>query len=195
MWVLPTREVAAIGQITALHQIAVCQQNGKRRFVGTQGDLVSRHHIGAVQEVGDPAEALCLALGEKRLTAHVQAHELRVLLGVAHCQQLEIKGFKALRKAFEYQFAVVDFEATALSVDHHAGQRQVLSLEAQRLLGNIGVAAQTHFVQYACFGGVEVKTQCDRFDPKRGRGVVFALNQRGGVCGVSHQCLHKCLVQ
>ena len=70
----PFGKVASVFQRSGIDQIAVGQQHRKQRLVRTQGHGVAGHDIGAVQKVGDAPKALGLALREKRLVAHVQAH-------------------------------------------------------------------------------------------------------------------------
>jgi hypothetical protein len=74
----PLGEVAAVVQLAGSTRLPLDSSTGYG-LVGAQRDGVAGHHVGAVQEVGDAAEALGLALGEERVLAHVQAHQLGVL--------------------------------------------------------------------------------------------------------------------
>ena len=83
MWIYPAREVPSLvaftGQIAVLDQIAVGQQHRVARLVGAQRHAVARHHIRAIKKIGDAAKSFGLALGEERVVADVQSHQLAVL--------------------------------------------------------------------------------------------------------------------
>ena len=175
----PLGQVAAFGQVGLFDQIAVGQQHGVSGFVGTQADLVQRHHIGAVQEIRDAAKTLGFTLGEKGVLAQVQARELGVLLGRAGGEDFQLKGVMALGQVFQHQLPLVHFETGALAVDHDAGQVQFFAIQAQWLCLNVWVSTHLHFVEHAGLQGVEVNGEVDGVDPICGWHVVFAANQRG----------------
>ena len=193
VWIHPLGKVAAVFQVAAVHQVAVAQQHGVLRLVGPQRHAVAGHHIRAVQEVGDAAETLGLALGEERIVAHVQAHELGVLGGRAGGEDFEREGVGAFGQVFQHQLAAVHLERGALAVDQHAGQVQVFAVQAQRLRGHIGVAAQRHAVEHTGLGGVQVERELNAVDPVGGGGVVFAADgYRRGLSIFFRQLQHGC---
>ncbi len=175
----PLGKVASIVQFTLLDQVAVGQQHRVFGLVSTQRDGVAGHHIWPVQEIGDATKALGLALGEERALAHVQTHELGVLLGVAGGEDFQIEGRGAFGQVFEHQHVAIHLEGGACAIDQHTGQVQVFAVQTQGLGRHVGVAAQAHLVEHPGFAGVEVEGQIDRVDPVRRGGVVFAANGRG----------------
>ena len=175
----PLGKVAAVFQVALFDQVAIGEQHRVLGLVGAQRDGVAGHHIRAVQEVGDAAKALGLALGEKRALADVQARQLGVFLGVAGGEDFQIKSLEAFGQVLEHQHITVHLERGAAAVDEHACQVELFAVQTQRLGRHIGVAAQAHFVQHAGLGGVEVERQIDGVDPERGGCVRLALDRLG----------------
>ena len=176
----PLGEVAAIFEVTAVHQVAVAQQHWVLGLVGAQCDGVAGHHVRAVQEVGDTAETLGFTLGEERVVADVQAHQLGVFSRAAGGEDFEVeRAFFCRRQVVQHQLAAVELERCALAVDQHACQVQLVAVQAQGLNGHIRVAAQRHLVEDAGFCRVEVEAELDRVDPERRGGVVRTVDHRG----------------
>jgi hypothetical protein len=69
----PFGPVAAIGLVAAGDRVAVGEQHRVGGLVGVQGDHVDRHDVRPVEEPGDTAEALCLALREIAVLGTVEA--------------------------------------------------------------------------------------------------------------------------
>ena len=124
--------MAAVVQLGGLDQVAVGQQHRVPSLVGAEGDRVDRHHVGAVQEVGDAAEALGLALREEAAARGVQARQRGVLLrraGVADLQR-EVR----IGDVIDDQFMAFLAEGHALAVDRIAlngGGVFAIEVEAQ----------------------------------------------------------------
>ncbi len=118
--VVPLGEVAPVVQRAFFDQVAVGQQHRVLRLVGAQRDAEHRHHVGPVEEVGDAAESLRLALREQARARGVQARELLVLVGRAGVAQLEREAV-GLGWVVDDQGAVVTVaERHALAVGHAA---------------------------------------------------------------------------
>ena len=183
--------VAPVFQLALFHQVAVGQQHRVPGLVGAQRHGVAGHHVRPVQEVGDAAEALGLALGEEGVVAHVQAHELAVLRRGAGGEDLQLERGFAFGQLFQHQLAAVHLEAGALAVHQHARQVQLLAVQTQRLGRHRRVAAQRHLVQHAGLGRVEVERQLDAVDPVGRGGVVFASDDVG--LSFTHGSLQRCL--
>jgi hypothetical protein len=172
--------VAAVVQIALLDQVAVGQEDREAPLVGTQRDGVDRHHVGAVEEVGDAPEALRLALREQARVGGVQARQLGVLVGRAGVANLEHEAL-GRRRVVDHQRAVgLVAEGHALAVRHHAQQRQLVAVQAQRLGRYRGVAFDLHPAADDGLGAVEVEAQLDLANPERRCTVVFAPDQGGG---------------
>ena len=78
MRIVPDREMAPVGQLAALGEIAVGEQHRRFLFVGLDARGVDRHHVGPVGEIGDAAEAFRLALRAIGAAGAVEAGELGV---------------------------------------------------------------------------------------------------------------------
>jgi len=180
----PAGKVTALGQFAVFHQVAVGQQHRKLRAVCTQRDAVARHHIGAVQEVGDTTKAFGLALREERAVADIQPHELAVFGGVAGGENFQLEGFVALGQLLQHQSIAVHLERGALAIDEHAREVEFFAVESQGLQGHVRVAAHAHFVEHAGLGRIEVEGEVDGVDEEGGGLVVLAADRRGGL-GVS----------
>ena len=77
--VLPSAQRLAV--LLALGQlVAVGEQHGEFFRIRAQRHIIARHHVRAVGEIGDLAEALRLALREEAGARHIQAGEFGVLL-------------------------------------------------------------------------------------------------------------------
>src|SRR6266849_3463591 len=72
----------ANGNLAAGREIAVGEQHRRVAFLGFDAGGVDRHHVGAVGEIGDAAEALGLALGAKDRSRAIKARELGVGGGI-----------------------------------------------------------------------------------------------------------------
>ena len=177
----PLGEVAATVQIALFHQVAVAQQHRIGRFVGAQGDAVARHHVRAVQEIGDAAKALGFTLREEGALAHIQTHELGVALWNAGGEDFQVEGLVAFGQVFQHQGFAVHLERAARAIDQHPRQIQIGAIQAQRLQRRSRVAAQTHFVEHPGFGWVQIEGEVHRVDQVGGRGVVLAANGGGGL--------------
>ena len=129
--VVPLGEVAAVVELALFEQVAVAQQHRVGRLVGAQRDGVDRHHVGPVEEVGDAAKALGLALREEAAAAHVQARQRGVLVRRAGVADVE-REVLAVGRVVDDQLPALLAERHALAVGLHAQQGQVLAVQAQR---------------------------------------------------------------
>ncbi len=182
----PACEMAACvaRHIALLHQIAVGQQHRIADLVGAQRDAVMRHHVRAVEEVGDAPEPFGLALGEEGFVADVQAHQLGVLGRHAGGEYLQLEcALVGRRQVFQHQCAAIQSKRGASTIDQHTCQIQLFAVQPQRLRRNVRIAPHPHLVQYPGFGRVEVERQVDGVDPV-GRWLVVqpADDMRHGGC-------------
>ncbi len=176
--VFPPGQVTAVVQRRGLDEVAVGQQHRVAGLVGAQRDRVDRHHVGAVEEVGDAAEALGLALREEAAARGVEARQRGVLVrraGVADLQR-EVR----VGHVVDDQLMAFLAEGHALAVDQHAQQVELLAMQAQRAVRHRGVALQAHLAGDQRLGRIEVEAQVDGADPEDRRDVVGAADQGGG---------------
>jgi hypothetical protein len=139
-----------------LDQVAVAQQHRVAGLVGAQRDGVDGHHVGPVQEVGDAAEALGLALREEAAAAGVQARQLGVLVGRAGVADLQREAL-GRRRVVDHQFAVFVAERHALAVGQHAQQVQAFAVQAQRLPGRSGLRSMCSLLATMVLAGSRSK--------------------------------------
>jgi hypothetical protein len=86
---VPNGEVpAGAGDVAVSHGIAIREQHGGRGFIRLDAHGVDREHIGAVDEIGDAAEALRLALRAVGAARTVEAGKGGVRLRVAERDDL-----------------------------------------------------------------------------------------------------------
>ena len=74
----PCSEVPAIAGLSGGARIAVREQHRRQLPVGDDGNGVTRHHVGPIEEVGDATEAFGLAMSAKQIAGDVEAGQLRV---------------------------------------------------------------------------------------------------------------------
>ena len=179
-WIVPDGKMAAVVQFALFHQVAVGQQHRIQPLVAPQRHAVSSHDVRPVEEIGDAAEALGLALREETALAHEQALQLGVLFGGAGGENFELERLGAFRQVLQHQLVTLHPERGALAVDQHTRQVQLHAIEFEWLRCHIRVAAQCHPVEHACLGRVQVKREVHRVDPECGRCIVLAVGRGGG---------------
>ncbi len=145
--VVPGGEVAAAGQIARIDKVAVRQQHRRFGFVGLDARGVDRHHVGAVGEVGDAAEALGLALRAVIAAGAVEPGKLGI--GGRVDQRLDLQREGAVRRLrdgegvgrrqiiFRGQRGAVDLQRhqiDAVAVELQR-RRRILRIRPQRQLG------------------------------------------------------------
>jgi hypothetical protein len=157
--VVPAREVAAVVELAFLDQVAVREQHRIRRLVGADQHRVLGHHVGPVEEEGDAAEALGLALREEAAARGVEAREAGVLLRRAGVADLERE--RALGRVVDDEHAVLVAERHRFAVGEAARQDDVLAVQAQRRGGHRGVALDLHPARDQRLRRVEVEGEVD----------------------------------
>ena len=181
--ILPLGVVAAIGQVALLDQVAVGQQHRIAGLVSAQHDGEFGHHVRAVREVGDLAEAFGFALGEEIAVGHVQAHERGI--AVRMDQGLDLKGYLG-RGGGDGQHAAADAEIALglrerLAVQAHGHQFQLFAEEHQVAAAGGGVAGQGDAGGHTGISGIEVETHLDGVSQVIGSGVVFTVDRLGRI--------------
>ncbi|SMG00010.1 hypothetical protein BSIN_5361 [Burkholderia singularis] len=183
--VFPFRVVAAVGQVARIDEIAVRQQHRIPGFVRAQRNRIRRHHVGAVDEVGDPPEAFRLALREEIAARDIKAGQRRVRLGRAHAVdgQLERVGHVFHRQAM----LVRARGGMRCAVDPCAGEFERLAHQFEvRCAGGVRIAAHAHRVAHARAGGCEVEFERDGVDQERGARIVATADHGGRSGGFGH---------
>ena len=176
--VVPAGEVAAVLELAFLDQVAIGEQDRVGRLVGADQHRVLGHHVGPVEEEGDAAEALGLALGEEAAARGVEAGECGVLLRRAGVADLEAEA--AFGRVVDDEHAVLVAERHRFAVGQAPGEDQLLAVQAQRSGGHVAVALDLHPAGDQRLRRVEVEGQVDLPDPERRRRVLVAADQGGG---------------
>src|SRR4029078_8000746 len=132
--VVPNGEMpAGAGHVAMSHRVAVREQHGGRGLIRLDAHGVDREHIGAVDEIGDAAEALRLALRAVGAARKVEAGKGGVRLRIAKRNNLEGEGprwhFGNGERSFR-QLIVSWWER--LAVEHNALELQGLAVEHTR---------------------------------------------------------------
>jgi hypothetical protein len=170
--------VAVVVERAFLDQVAVGEQHGVLRLVGAQRDGEDRHHVRPVEEVGDAAKALRLALREQARARGVQARQLLVPVGAAGVAQLQREGVGLGRVVDDQLAGVAVPERHALAVGHAAQQRDLVAVQHQRLTQHVRVALDRQLRRDDGLGAVEVEHEVRLADPERGFDIVLAPDQR-----------------
>ena len=111
-------------------------RTGKPSFGASIRTRVARHHVGPVEEVGDAAEALGLALRAVDAVRHVETRQRGIGLRIADGLDLETEGL--LRHAGDGERARRDHIGVCSerhAIQQDGGQRDVLAVEDQRSAG------------------------------------------------------------
>ena len=136
--VIPFGPMAAVGLVAGSDRVAVGEQHREGRLVGMQRHRVGRHHVRAVGEPGDAAEALRLALREVAVLRAVEAGEAGVLVGVDADDRVQrerigqVGDGQRRRRRGKRHFP---------AVDRNRQRFQFVAIQHQRLCGNGRVAA------------------------------------------------------
>ncbi|MDR8895039.1 hypothetical protein FEP69_04405 [Burkholderia multivorans] len=181
--VFPLREVAAVGQVARIDEVAVRQQHRIRGLVCAQHDRIRRHHVGTIEEVCDAAEAFGLALREEVAARYVQARQRRVLVGRARAFERQVE---RVGHVLDGQSVLVRAHgAVRCAVQLGAEEFERLAHQLQMRCGRgIGIATHAHRIPDDRTGRLEIEFERDGIDEEGRRRVVGAANHGGrGVVG------------
>ena len=181
--ILPAGLVAAVVKVLLLNAVAVGEQHGVLLLRRADHDAVAGEDVGPVEEVGDAAEALGLALAHQVLARGVDARE-RLVGGRAEAVDdddvaLAVDAADGEQVVAERVAGLVERKA----VDGDADERQGFAVENE--IGGmlcIGIRTHVHGVDDARAVGVKVKLQMHRVDQMGRRAVVGAED------GFCHLC-------
>ena len=182
MRVVPDREMAAIGQVAAVDEIAIRQQHRRLSFVGLDAGGVDRHHVGAVGEIGDAAEAFRLALGAPRAARSIKPGELGVGGGVDRRHDLQ----RERSVGWLWNGELVGRHQKAVgtgigAIDPERLEREPFAIEHQRRgrIGGIGLELQRR--AHPGLGRMQREIEGDGLHQPVWRAVVLEADGLGGV--------------
>ena len=185
--VFPPREMAAVGRSPSSTRLPFDSSTGYVGLVGAQRDRVGRHHVRAVEEVGDAAKALGLALREEVAARHVEARQRGVRGRIADAGERQLE---AVRHVVEQQAVLMRMRVgERLTVDFSTDELQLFAHQFQmRGTRRVGVAAHSHRIPDDRAFGDQIELQRDGIDQEGGRRVIGAADHIGR-CGIGHGVL------
>ena len=183
--VAPDRVVAlAAVEHAALQQVAVRQEDRCLVGVGLDAHRVGGEHVGPVEEIGDAAEALGLALGAVHVVGAVEARERFIGLRVDEGDDLEReRASRGLQQGEPGVAELVVLLAERGAAERDRGKLKVFSVEPKRPgpAADVWVGAHREAGAHARARLVEVEVERDRVDEVGGRTIVLEVDGAGSL--------------
>jgi len=154
-------------------KIAVGEKDRVFPAVRAHRRRIARHHVGPVDEPGDAAEALGLALGDEAVLRRIEAFELRVLL--RHDARHRFEG-ERIRHIVHGECFRRDVVARGRRVHAHRDELELVAVEHQRAFTQAS-DGQLSLNKGVIFSNVDV--ELDGRDTECGRSVVLEVNRLG----------------
>ncbi len=181
----PSGEVLAFAIARAAEEIAVGKKQRATRLVGDDVDRVDGQHVRPVGEIGDAAEALGLALRAVDAVGAVEAHQLRVGLGIDHRGDGDLEGL-ACRQVADRQALgrrVVARLVHLHLVEEQARHDELVAVEDERG-GRIGAFAAVEDQPRLDlrFGRVEFEGQVDAFENEVSLAIICQMDDPAVLC-------------
>ena len=142
----PFRPMPPCVDVAALDRVAVGEQHRIALLLGRYRRRVARHYIGPIDEIGDPAKALRLALRAEIAARHVETRERSIALRRDAGLDIEGEGIRHIgedQPAFRLKLIAVGAERLAIERQRHELQRFAIEMQRSSALGNRRVAANT----------------------------------------------------
>ena len=92
MGIDPDGVMTPVLHLAALGHVAVGEERRVRGLIGLNTHRIARQYVRPVEEIGDGAEALCLALRAEAAAGHVEPFEMRVVRWADAGDDVEIEG-------------------------------------------------------------------------------------------------------
>jgi len=184
--VAPAHPVASFRLFSLRHPVAVREQHRKAAARGVDGGGVARHHVGPVEEAGDAAEALRLALGEIAGAGRIQPFEPGVVFGVDEALGLQREGIRHLRDDQPGGRHAEGIGRERPAVQTNGNELDVLRIEGERRVrrGRGGIAPQRELCPHPGALVAKVEVQIDLVDQEGRRRVVLQADGAGS--GFAH---------
>ena len=145
--IVPQRVMPAVGEIAALLEIAVAQQNRVFGLLCDHFDRENAHVVGAVDEVGNAPEAVRLALGAVDAAGTVKPLQFGVGVGIDFRHDLNGRFFPRLEERQRIFGALISLRGELDVVDLDAEQLQRIAVEHERF-GCFALALDAHAVDH-----------------------------------------------
>ncbi len=168
----------------ALLQVAVGEQDGRCVRVGVDAHRVGGEHVGAVEEVGDAAEALRLALARVDVVAAIDALQRLVGIRVDEGGDLEREGLgRRLRQRQRGIGELVVLFAERSAVERDVGELELLAVEPELLAAacRLGIGPDGELGADARARRLEGDVEVHPVDQIGGRPVVLELDRPGSL--------------
>ncbi len=170
--VVPDGEMAAVGEVAEVDQVAVGEQHRRFRLRRLDPRGVDREHVRPVGKIGDAAEAFGLALGAPVAAGTVEAHQLGVRRRVDVGDDLERE--RSRRNVADRQSVGPGVEIHVRhrrAVDRGRDEGQLVAVELERAVRAIS-GPDREASRHPCGLGVQVHVETDGVDQVRGRRII-----------------------
>ena len=172
---------ARAGQVAGGDEISIGEQHRRVGLLGLDAGGVDRHDIGTVEEVGDAAKALCLALGAVDRARTIEAHELGI--GGWIDDGLDLQPERAVRRLRDGEpVGGRDelFGRKRRAVEFQPPQVQRIAIERERRGRRaVPVGPQRQGRAHPRRGRIELDVEFHRLDDPIGLAVIFQTNGTG----------------
>ncbi len=177
--ILPADPATTVRERLLGDPVPVRQQDRIARGIGLDRDRITRHHVRAIEEIRDPAEAHRLALGAEVPAALVEAGEARVRLGMDAHPRVQLE---AVGQAEDRELVLVDLVLAGrerATVDRDLEQLEVFAVEDQRRRFAAGIPAAPDVEPrvHEGLGLPEIEGELDGVDAVVGRTVGTAQDR------------------
>ena len=184
MGILPNDESAAVVECPAFDRVAVGEEHRIALRIRGDAGTVSRQNVGTIEEPGDPAKSLCLALRAQVARRFVEALQGLVRArpdGDLGVEDERIRGVADRQRLCPDRHAI---PGDRLFVDSNAKGLESLSVQHQiRCPRHVGVASHPERGAHESALGVELEREIHRVNEKVRRGVVDQARGSGGCFG------------
>ncbi len=179
--IVPDGEMAAAGEVAGFDEIAVGEQHRRVGFVGLDARRVDRQHVRPVEEIGDAAKALGLALGAIGAAGAVEPHQLRI--GGRIDQRHDFKTKRPVRRLRDDQAVRrrrVGVCRRGRAIDGQSCEFESVAIEQQRCRrGGLRIGPHVEGRAYSCRRRMKRNVEIDGLDQPIGRAIILQADRAG----------------
>ncbi len=176
--IAPDREMPTAVEIAGGDRIAIAEQHRGFALLGLYAGRIDAQDIGPIEEIGDAAEALRLALRAIGGAGAIEPAQLRVRRRIDLRLDLQREG--PLGRDAQHEGigrCLIDLGRQRGAVERRATQDEPIAVERERSAGQAGrIAPDREARDDARLAAVQRNIQIDRIDEKRGRAIIGETN-------------------